>query len=307
MKYQFLFCFLLLSFVGFSQKKVLQTKFISEKIEIDGKLEEPIWQSAAIASNFIMFQPDNGKPIPENKKTEIRVLYDNDAIYIGALLNDENPEKILKEITQRDNFGTSDLFGVFINGFNDGQQDFQFFVNAADGQADCITTDSNGEDYSWDAVWKSKAVITDKGWVVEMRIPYAALRFSAEKKQTWGLNFFREIRRDRFKYTWNFIDSKLGTFTQQTGVLEGIENIKPPTRLFLLPYSSFYVNANAAQKTYGTLKGGLDLKYGINDAFTLDMILIPDFGQTKYDDQILNLGPFEQQFNENRPFFTEGT
>lgn len=307
MKNQFLFCFLLLSFVGFSQKKVLQTKFISEKIEIDGKLEEPSWQSAAIASDFIMFDPDNGKPIPENKKTEIRVLYDNDAIYIGALLNDENPEKILKEITQRDNFGTSDLFGVFINGFNDGQQDFQFFVNAADGQADCITTDTNGEDYSWDAVWKSKAVITDKGWVVEMRIPYAALRFSAEKKQTWGLNFFREIRRDRFKYTWNFIDSKLGTFTQQTGVLEGIENIKPPTRLFLLPYSSFYVNANAAQKTYGTLKGGLDLKYGINDAFTLDMILIPDFGQTKYDDQILNLGPFEQQFNENRPFFTEGT
>ena len=307
MKNQFLFCFLLLSFIGFSQKKVLQTKFISEKIEIDGKLEEPIWQSAAIASDFIMFDPDNGKPIPENKKTEIRVLYDNDAIYIGALLNDENPEKILKEITQRDNFGTSDLFGVFINGFNDGQQDFQFFVNAADGQADCITTDTNGEDYSWDAVWKSKAVITDKGWVVEMRIPYAALRFSAEKKQTWGLNFFREIRRDRFKYTWNFIDSKLGTFTQQTGILEGIENIKPPTRLFLLPYSSFYVNANAAQKTYGTLKGGLDLKYGINDAFTLDMILIPDFGQTKYDDQILNLGPFEQQFNENRPFFTEGT
>jgi len=307
MKNQFLFCFLLLSFVGLSQKKVLQTKFISEKIEIDGKLDETIWQSAAVASDFITFEPDNGKPIPENRKTEVKVLYDNDAIYIGALLNDENPEKILKEITQRDNFGTSDVFGVFINGFNDGQQDFQFFVNAADGQADCITTDTNGEDYSWDAVWKSKAVITDKGWVVEMRIPYAALRFSAENKQTWGLNFFREIRRDRFKYTWNFIDLKLGTFTQQTGILDGIENIKPPTRLFLLPYSSFYVNGNATQKTYGTLKGGLDLKYGINDAFTLDMILIPDFGQTKFDDQILNLGPFEQQFNENRPFFTEGT
>ena len=254
-----------------------------------------------------MFDPDNGKKIPENKKTEIRVLYDNDAIYIGALMLDENPEKILKEITQRDSFGTSDLFGVFINGFNDGQQDFQFFVNAADGQADCITTDTNGEDYSWDAVWKSKAVITDKGWVVEIRIPYAALRFSSEKKQTWGLNFFREIKRDRQKYTWNLIDSKLGTFTQQTGILEGIENIKPPTRLFLLPYSSFYVNASDRQKTKGTLKGGLDLKYGINDAFTLDMILVPDFGQTKYDDQILNLGPFEQEFNENRPFFTEGT
>ena len=307
MKNYLLFCFLLLSAFGYSQKKVLQTKFISEKIEIDGKLDENTWQTASIANDFIMFDPDNGKAIPENKRTEVKVLYDNDAVYIGAIMFDENPEKILREITQRDNFGTSDLFGVFINGFNDGQQDFQFFVNAADGQADCITTDTNGEDYSWDAVWESKAVITDKGWVVEMRIPYAALRFSGENKQTWGLNFFREIRRDRQKFTWNFIDSKLGTFTQQTGVLEGIENIKPPTRLFLLPYSSFYVNADSKQKTYGTLKGGLDLKYGINDAFTLDMILIPDFGQTKYDDQILNLGPFEQQFNENRPFFTEGT
>ena len=307
MKNQLLFCSLLLSVFGYSQKKVLQTKFTSEKIEIDGKLDEAIWQSVPVATDFIMFDPDNGIKIPENKKTEIRVLYDNDAIYIGALMLDENPEKILKEITQRDSFGTSDLFGVFINGFNDGQQDFQFFVNAADGQADCITTDTNGEDYSWDAVWKSKAVITDKGWVVEIRIPYAALRFSSEKKQTWGLNFFREIKRDRQKYTWNLIDSKLGTFTQQTGILEGIENIKPPTRLFLLPYSSFYVNASDRQKTKGTLKGGLDLKYGINDAFTLDMILVPDFGQTKYDDQILNLGPFEQEFNENRPFFTEGT
>ncbi len=307
MKHLLILCALFLSLIGYSQKKTLQTKFISDKIEIDGKLDEAIWQGAAIATDFITLEPDNGKPIPENRKTEVKVLYDNDAIYIGALLRDENPEKILKEITQRDNFGTSDVFGVFINGFNDGQQDFQFFVNAADGQADCITTDTNGEDYSWDAVWKSKAIITAEGWVIEMRIPYAALRFSAESKQTWGLNFFREIRRDRFKYTWNFIDSKLGTFTQQTGVLQGIENIKPPTRLFLLPYSSFYVNANAQQKTYGTLKGGLDLKYGINDAFTLDMILIPDFGQTKYDDQILNLGPFEQQFNENRPFFTEGT
>ncbi len=298
---------LLFSFFGYSQKKVLQTKFISESITIDGKLDEKIWESASEASNFIMFEPDNGKPIPDTKKTEVKVVYDNDAIYIAAILYDNEPNKILKEITKRDEFGTSDLFGVFINGFNDGQQDFQFYVNAADGQADCLTTDANGEDYSWDAVWNSKVVITDKGWVVEMRIPYAALRFSGEKKQTWGLNFFREIKRDRQKYTWNLIDTKVGTFTQQAGTLEGIENIKTPTRLFLLPYSSFYLNANANQKTYGTLKGGLDIKYGINDAFTLDAILIPDFGQTKYDDQILNLGPFEQQFNENRPFFTEGT
>jgi hypothetical protein len=298
---------LLFSLFGYSQKKILQTKFITDNITIDGKLDENAWKSVPVAKDFIMFEPDNGKPIAENKKTEIKVLYDNDAIYVAALMYDNEPNKILKEISQRDNFGASDIFGVFVNGYNDGQQDFRFIVSASDGQADCIGTDTNGEDYSWDAVWKSKAVITDFGWVVEMRIPYAALRFSGEKKQTWGLNFFREIKRDQQKYSWNFIDSKIGTFTQQTGVLEGIENIKTPTRLFLLPYSSFYVNANSQQKTTGTIKGGLDIKYGINDAFTLDAILIPDFGQTKYDDQILNLGPFEQQFNENRPFFTEGT
>jgi Domain of unknown function (DUF5916)/Carbohydrate family 9 binding domain-like len=288
-------------------KKSLQTKFISAKITIDGKLDEEVWKTAPIATDFVTLEPDNGKPIAENKKTDVKVLYDNDGIYIAAVMHDDEPNKIFKEISQRDDFGSSDLFGVFVNGFNDGQQDFRFIVSASDGQLDAVATDSNGEDTSWDAVWESKAIITEYGWVVEMKIPYAALRFSGENKQTWGMNFFRLIQRDRQKYTWNFVDNKNNTFIQQAGILEGIENIKPPTRLFLLPYSSFYVNADAQNKTSGTIKGGLDIKYGINEAFTLDAVLIPDFGQTKYDDKILNLGPFEQQFNENRAFFTEGT
>lgn len=218
---------------GYSQKKVLQTKKLTtETITIDGKFDEAAWQSAEEAKDFVMFTPDNGKKIPENQRTIVKVIYDNEAIYVSATLYDDQPDKILREISQRDDFGISDLFGAFINGYNDGQQEFQFYVNAADGQADCINTDANGEDYSWDAVWKSKALITNFGWTVEMRIPYAALRFSSEDKQTWGINFFREIRRDRQKYTWNFIDSNLGTFTQQAGVLEGIENIKPPTDSF---------------------------------------------------------------------------
>ncbi|WP_166920470.1 DUF5916 domain-containing protein [Flavobacterium poyangense] len=307
MKNLVFFTLLLSSSWIYSQKKTLQAQQISQSISIDGKLDEPAWETAAVASDFIMFEPDNGKPIPDTKKTEIKVLYNNDALYIGAVMHDDEPNKILKEISQRDDFGTADIFGVFINGFNDGQQNFEFFVSAADVQGDCIMTDSNGEDYSWDAIWISKAVLTDKGWVVEMKIPYAALRFSEEKKQTWGINFFREIKRERKKYTWTLINTKIGTFTQQNGNLEGIENIKPPTRLFFMPYASYYLNAAGDQKTYGTMKGGMDIKYGINDAFTLDAILVPDFGQAKYDDQILNLGPFEQQFNENRAFFTEGT
>ena len=298
---------ILFSIFGYSQKKVIQTQFTSEKIVIDGKPNEKIWNTVPTAKDFVMFEPDNGKPIPAGKKSEVKVVYDNDGIYISALLYDDEPNKILKEISKRDNFGAADLFIVFLNGYNDGQQQFEFIVSASDGQGDALITDANGEDSSWDAVWESKAIITDFGWSVEMKIPYAALRFSGDKKQTWAINFWREIKRDLQKYTWNLIDNKVGTFTQQNGILEGIENIKTPTRLFLLPYASSYIYANANHKTFGTLKGGLDIKYGINDAFTLDAILIPDFGQTKYDDKILNLGPFEQQFNENRSFFTEGT
>ena len=299
--------YLILSGISvFAQKKTLVTKFTSENITIDGKFLEKSWDTAAIATDFIMFEPDNGKAVDPAKKSEFRVVYDNDAIYIAAKLFDDEPTKILKEIAARDNLGAADFMGVSINGYNDGQQDYRFFVSASDGQLDCLGS-NDGEDFSWDAVWKSKAVFTSYGWAVEMRIPYAALRFPADKIQTWGINFIRNIKYNRQTFAWNPIDNKAGTFTQQAGILTGIENIKTPTRLFLLPYTSFYTNANAFEKTKGSINLGMDIKYGINDAFTLDAILIPDFGQTALDQKILNLGPFEQQFNENRAFFTEGT
>ena len=307
MKKTLLLLLLITCALSYSQKKTLKAVLINGGITIDGNLDESQWQSAPVAKDFFMFAPDNGKEVDKSKDTEVKILYDNEAIYIGAILYDAEPSKILKELTQRDDQGTSDNFGVFINGFNDGQQDFRFFCTASGTQLDCLATDSDGEDFTWDAIWLSKTKITNKGWVVEMKIPYAALRFSNNKVQTWGINFVRDLKRENTIYAWNKVDNKVNNIIQQAGNLEGIENIKTPTRLFFMPYSSFYLNANDAQKTKGTLKGGMDIKYGINDAFTLDAILIPDFGQTKYDDQILNLGPFEQQFNENRAFFTEGT
>ena len=308
-KYSYITICVVLLFTSmlFGQKKSLLTQFTNEKITIDGKFDETVWTTANTASDFVMIFPDNGKPIADERKTEVKVVYDNDAIYVAAKLYDNEPTKISRELARRDVFAVADHFGVELNGYNDGQQEFRFFVSSANVQIDVFYTESNGEDFSWDAIWDSKAVMTDFGWQVEMKIPYAALRFSTENKQTWGLNFYREIRRDNSKYSWNLIDNKISSESIQAGILEGIENIKTPTRLFLIPYSSFYLNANEAQKTRGEFKGGLDIKYGINDAFTLDAILIPDFGQTKFDDIQLNLGPYEQQFNENRAFFTEGT
>lgn len=305
--YCFLHILLLLSVCLFGQKKTLQTQFTAEKITIDGKFDEPIWQQAAVASDFRMLNPDNGKSIPQERRTEVKIIYNNEALYIAATLFDDEPTKILKELTTRDDFATADHFGVFLNGYNDGQQEFRFFVSAAGVQQDGVYTESNGEDFSWDAIWQSHVELTTEGWNVEMKIPYAALRFSTEKKQTWGLNFYREIRRFRQQYSWNFIDNKIANESTQAGILEGIENIKTPTRLFLIPYASQYLYASKQTKPYGEFKGGLDIKYGINDAFTLDAILIPDFGQTKFDNVELNLSAFEQQFSENRPFFTEGT
>ncbi len=292
--------------ISFGQKKILHA-VASGDITVDGKFDEPIWEFAPIATDFVMFSPDNGKPENPARKSEVQIAYNDDAIYVAAKLYDDEPAKILHEITARDNFGTAEHFGVFINGLNDSHHDFRFFVSAAGVQMDCLFTNKDGEDFTWDAIWASKAVLTDYGWAVEMKIPYAALRFAKNEKQTWGVNFYREVRRFRQLYTWNFIDAKINNESAQSGILEGIDNIKTPTRLFLIPYTSYYVNTNAQQKVAGDLRGGLDIKYGISNAFTLDAILVPDFGQTKFDNVELYLGPFEQQFTENRPFFTEGT
>ncbi len=303
-KFKLLFI-ILLPFLSLAQKRSVQAVRVSEKISIDGVMDEAAWAGAQTASGFVMFEPDNGRPASEDRKTEVKVLYDDEAIYFGAILYDD-PKLILKEIALRDDFKTADHFGVYINGYNDGQQDFRFFVSAAGTQMDCLATQS-GEDYSWDAIWHSEVRIVENGWMVEMKIPYAALRFSDKEEQFWGLNFYRELRRDRQKYSWNPIDRNIGATIVQTGLLTGIVNIKPPVRLFLIPYSSFYVTNSHKEGTDTQFKGGLDVKYGINESFTLDAILVPDFGQAAFDNVVLNLGPFEQQFNENRPFFTEGT
>lgn len=290
-----------------SIKKQLFAKRTSRPIIIDGKLNEDEWQTAAVATDFTMLEPDNGKAIDPSKKTDVKVLFDDEAIYIGAVLNDDEPEKIMREITQRDDDGATDFFGLSVNGYNDGQQEFRFIVTAAGVQWDANANSTTGEDPSWDAIWESEVEVTNTGWTVEIKLPYSALRFSKEQKQIWGMQFFRQLRRHRQLYTWNYVNNNKGSLEQQSGELVGIENIKTPTRLFFFPYASAYVNNSKEKGTKTELKGGMDIKYGINDAFTLDAILVPDFGQTAFDNQILNLGPFEQQFNENRPFFTEGT
>ena len=289
------------------KKKVLAYKLEKEtEYLIDGNLNETFWNKTQKATNFIMQTPDNGKPINQDFHTEVMVAYNDYALIIGARLYDQEPEKILSQFTERDIFGANDAFGVHINGYNDGQENYEFFVTASGGQIDRIDENNQQTNLNWDAIWKSAVTHFDKGWNIEIQIPYAALRFAQKDKQIWGINFTRELRRFNQIFSWNHIDNSITSATQQNGELHNLNNITPPTRLFLIPYTSTYSTRYAKKNSFEyQYKAGMDLKYGLNDAFTLDAILIPDFGQTSFDEIKLNLTPFEQLFKENRPFFTE--
>ena len=314
MRIRILFLFTIFSVLSFAQEKVQDSitrkKITAVKLEkapkIDGNLDDDAWKNIPIAKDFIEFRPNNGKAEDADFKSEVKIAYDDTGIYVSAMLYDKEPSKISKELTERDNIGNDDFFVLFINGYNDKQQSLELFVTAAGVQADSKITNQNGEDFSWNGIWYSGVKILENGWSVEMKIPYFEMRFPKSEKQQWGINFFRQINRLQTAYTWNHVNNQKGSFLLYDGILNGVENIQTPTRLSFLPYFSSYVNYFDG-KTTTNVNGGMDVKYGINEAFTLDTTLIPDFGQTNFDSTVLNLGPFEQQYQEQRSFFTEGT
>ncbi len=293
--------------LSYSQEKIKSVTAlrIDKNPVIDGVLNEDFWQKAEPAQNFQMFRPGDGGEERENMKTVVKIAYDDEAIYFGATMYDDNTKGIPLQFGSRDEFGQIDFFLISINPNNDGQNDTEFVVMSTGAQGDAKIS-SEGEDFSWNAVWESNVKINEDSWVAEIKIPYSALRFSNSTEQTWGVNFHRKINRLNEQYCWNYIDKKIGLYTQYAGLITGIKNIKPPTRLSFSPYAYAAVNSyNGNSDTDYSI--GMDLKYGINESFTLDATLIPDFGQTAFDDQVLNLGPFEQQYSEKRSFFTEGT
>lgn len=301
-------CFILLyALLTHAQdKKTLNITRTDKAPKIDGVLNDVAWQNADEAKDFTQFRPGMGVAEKAHQKTTVKVTYDDNAIYVAAYLKDR-PEDIQKQFTSRDNFGQSDFFGVVLNPNNDAQNDTEFFVFSSGTQADAVASPSidNGEDFGWNAVWDSAVKIVDDGWIVEMKIPYRALRFSNDEVQTWGLQFHRRFRLDNSQYSWNPIDRTKGNIGLYHGELTGIKNIKPPTRLSFYPFvSGISTTFDGEHETDFNL--GLDVKYGITENFTLDATLIPDFSQAAFDNVRLNLGPFEQTFNEQRQFFKEG-
>ena len=192
----FLFLFLFALAIQGQSKKTLNINRTSFAPEIDGNLDDEAWKNANIATDFISFQPEIGLKRPNNERTEVRITYDNQAIYISAYMYDD-PDQIMKQLTARDDFGQSDFFLVVMNPNNDSQNDTLFFVFASGTQADAIANPTFGEDYGWNAVWDSAVKMQDDGWTVEMKIPYRALRFQKQDDPTWGIQFHRHYRKTR--------------------------------------------------------------------------------------------------------------
>lgn len=301
-----------LTFIASAQTpKTLAAKRTTTAPKIDGIINEDIWKNAPLATDFIAFQPVPDVKEDANHKTEVYILYDDQAVYIAARMYELEAKDIAKELTNRDQIGNADFIDVILDTYNDKINAQEFAVTAAGVQFDAKFS-AQGEDDAWNAVWESAVKIDGNVWVAEMKIPYSALRFASKDVQNWGLNIVRSRQKFQQKLTWNRLDPARNGFINQEGELVGIEKVKSPLRLSFSPYISSYVNnyplnQTGINNTTYSFNGGMDIKYGINQSFTLDMTLIPDFGQVQSDNQVLNLTPFEVRFNENRQFFTEGT
>lgn len=287
------------------EKKVYTATKIDIAPEIDGIPDEALWKAIPVATDFVMVAPGDGKPSRSTHPTEVKIAYTDEAVYIAAYMYDNEPDRIRREFAQRDNIPTSDFFQIDINTYNDGENQTRFIVTAAGTIADAKMKGER-EDYAYNVVWNAQVSMDQEGWYAEMKIPYSALRFPELQEQLWSIQLSRHISHLNETYVWNYINKSLGEATHYNGLLKGIHNIQPPVRLSFYPYVSGEVDRFEGE-TNTAFSAGMDFKYGISDAFTLDATLIPDFGQTAYDEVELNLGPFEQVFGENRAFFTEGT
>ncbi len=307
-------CFLtLVCFIQANAQRIIKkTEAIRSysNIKINGLADEEIWSKCPVASDFYQFQPINGKPSKFN--TEVKICYDNSAIYIFARMYDPYPDSIPKELGVRDEQElNADYFNISINPFNDGIHEFVFAVTSSGIQLDFKST-SGEYDETWDAVWQSAVNIDSLGWCAEIEIPHAAIRFPKTLGKPWGVNFWRAHQRSQEISCWNKVDNSNSESGNQSGEITGFTSIVPPLRLSFMPYISMYLNHYpynivGKENMSTSINGGMDVKFGINESFTLDMTLIPDFGQVQSDEVVLNLTPFEIKYEDKRPFFTEAT
>ena len=280
---------------------------------IDGRLDEGVWADATVASGFTQLQPDPGAPA--SQRTEVRVVHDDEAIYVAARLHDTAADSIVAQLGRRDSRVYSDWFYVAIDSYFDRRTAFVFGVNPRGVMVDLLLHNDTQEDISWDAVWEAAAHRDAEGWTAEFRIPLSQLRFSESEagEQRWGVNFMRSIARHGEESFWAPMRPDDGRMVSAFGVLHGLDGLEPPRRLEVMPYavaSATRSPGDAENPFYQSTDPfggvGADIKAGLTSDLTLTATINPDFGQVEADPSVVNLTAFEVFFPERRPFFVEG-
>ena len=283
-------------------------------IHIDGKLDEAVWAQARPATQFYQTAPHEGEPATEG--TDVRIAFDDDALYVGARLSDSQAGGVHGQLARRDASTEADLFEVAIDSYHDHNTSFVFGTNPSGVKTDRVVgNDGFSSDVGWDPVWEAATRVDSAGWTVEMRIPLSQLRFSTAVSQVWGINFFRRIHRKAEQVVFAYSKPTDRGYASFFAHLYGIEHLPKSRRLEVAPYATTRqerIDPRGAHNPFNdgsrqVAGAGLDAKYGVTSSLTLDATINPDFGQVDADPAYVNLTAFEQFLSERRPFFVEGS
>jgi hypothetical protein len=295
-----------------AEKKKYKAAEITTAPVIDGILDEQIWQTGTWTDDFIQNEPYNGRPA--SQKTEFKILFDENNLYVAIKAYDTSPDSIVNRLTRRDQ-ADGDLVGIIVDSFHDLRTGFLFGVSSAGVKYDqMFTNDGQNEDSSWDPNWWVKTSVNNEGWIAEMKIPFSQVRFEKNSGDVWGLQMARVLYRNNETAFWQHIPKDAPGFIHMIGELSGLEKIKPRKILDVTPYGVAKTDLFKADpsnpflakgRKYG-LNGGIDAKIGVTNNMTMDLTINPDFGQVEADPSEVNLSAYETFFQEKRPFFIEG-
>jgi hypothetical protein len=281
---------------------------------IDGRDDDPVWRTVPPRSEFLEFQPTEGKA--PRFRTEFRAAYDDRNLYVFVRAYDPHPDSIMTALTRRDERGPSDQLKVMIDSYHDRRSGFEFAVNPVGVKRDFAMYNDAQEDQSWDGIWDVGTRIDSLGWTAEFRIPFSQLRYADQPSHVFGFSVWRDIERFKERTSWPLFRGSKGGISSQLGLLTGIDNITRFHRLEVTPYAlARSTNVHVTSAPPGEVpwaqsqraSAGVDVKYGVTPNLTLDATINPDFGQVEADPSVVNLSAFETFFQEKRPFFIEGT
>jgi len=285
---------------------------LDHPIVVDGLLDEPVWKTECTVTNLIQRDPDNGAA--PRQRTEVRLAFDDEALYVGARMYDSSPDSVLVRLSRRDQDAGGDQFAIYLDPFHDRRTGYYFAVAASGVQFDGVLSNDDWSDDSWDGVWHSHVRRDAQGWTCEMKIPFSQLRFRASPNMIWGVNFGRDIPRANENDQYVYRTKGQSGFVSRFAELGGLDGVRNGRTVELTPYATSKAEALVHEPgdpfhdgTQMKPAAGGDLRTSLGSNLTLNATVNPDFGQVEIDPAVVNLSDVETFFNEKRPFFTEGS